>query len=359
MATPTVSTAILTGSTLAIAGANFGIKTTPAPVFFQPYTATTTGQTPFDVGFDTWTDLGGESVDMSQGVGGGSMLFDLTAENNAMPHVGVILPSNTSQVYTNFFIKFIKTGSPTVIDPHIKWTRTAPRPVGATDSGLEDYETGPSKYYASIYFHPADGSSVEYCNAFWNESTGADHFSYGADTNFGGSAHSYSTNFITDWRNMESFHTMNTPTLQDGLESYYVDGQTVHYRPACYPLGASPDYFGFVQPIAGVDIPDTEDVPPVSEFRDWKYVVSRMYVDNTQARVFLAAESTAAAVTKKFLLPPSAWAAGAITATDASSIPSGYNYAYVTNSAGETNTNGRAITGGSSFQPAWARNANQ
>jgi hypothetical protein len=73
-----------------------------------------------------------------------------------------------------------------------------------------------------------------------------------------------------------------------------------------------------------------------------------MYIDvgsQSIADVFLSNSPTLAGVTQKFLLRPTSWASTGIAATDATNIPSGYRYAYVTNTSGETNSSGAPVSG--------------
>jgi hypothetical protein len=71
--------------------------------------------------------------------------------------------------------------------------------------------------------------------------------------------------------------------------------------------------------------------------------LSHLYADNTRARVYLCNSSTAAGCTQKFLVAPSAWSGTSIT-TEGVNIPSGYNWVYVVNAAGEVNSSGYEFT---------------
>ena len=106
----------------------------------------------------------------------------------------------------------------------------------------------------------------------------------------------------------------------------------------------SSQYIGFVQPIPSIDLANPTD---------YDYAMSRVYIDvgpQSVAQVYLSDSSTAAGVKKKFILPASAWAADSVTVTDAASIPSGYQYVYVTNVSGETNSTG-FVLGGTQVKP--------
>jgi hypothetical protein len=85
---PTVLSAEQTGSTLVVKGSNFGVKSAPAPTFFQPFSALANGATPTAAGFDSWINRGGEAVTLADGVGGGSLRCDPEKANNAFPHIG-------------------------------------------------------------------------------------------------------------------------------------------------------------------------------------------------------------------------------------------------------------------------------
>lgn len=333
-----ISSAVQTGSTLVVKGSNFGTKSTPAPTFFQPFSGLTAGATPAAAGFESWVNRGGEAVTLADGVGGGSLRADPGKANNAMPHIGKYLPANTSEVKLSFYFKVY--GSSANSSTQMKFARAGVHVPG--DDGSEDYASSNAKFYPSIYF---DGNGVMGGNSIAaSYRSNTTPYNFYPDESGGGSTgvplrSQQSDTDFKQWVYAEVYYKLNDVGATNGIYKIALNGFVWHNRTAIQLRTQADQYLGFIQPIPAVELPNPTD---------FDYAISRVYIDvgpQAQAQVFLSDSPTAAAVTKKFTLPATAWAATGITVTNAASVPAGYKYVYVTNVTGETNSNGFVIGG--------------
>jgi hypothetical protein len=324
---PAITSAVLAGSTITISGGNFGVKTTPAPTFFQPFTGLANGATPTAAGFDSWVNRGGEAVTNADGVGGGSIRCNPVTANNAFPHIGRYLPAGVSELRIAFFFKVYGP-----VSEQVKFCRAG------TPSGdpVSDYGSTDAKLYPSIWAWNGSvgGNSVQ---ALWRTSGGT-VTSYYTDESGSGSSGipvaSQPTVSVQSWAFWDVTYRYNTVGASDGLFRIDLNGFRWQNRPAMQVRTNANQYMGYIQPIPSIDQ------------SPYDYAISRVYIDTgaqSVARVFLSNSATLAGVTQQFLLPATAWSATGITVTNASSIPSGYNYVYVTNPSGETNATGRVL----------------
>ncbi len=326
-----VSSAVKSGSTVTVSGSGFGTKSTAAPFFFQPFTGFSGGETPTAAGFDSWINRGGEAVYMADGVGGGSLRCDPVAASNAFPHIGKYLPASVSELLVAFYFKLY--GSPASSN-QMKFCR-AGTPGG--DPHL-DYASTDAKIFPSIWVYSGPqigGNSVQ---AQWFQSGGAIQ-SYYTDESGGGSSGiplgSQPSVDAGQWVFAEVRYRYNDVGSANGLLRIDLNGFRWHERPAIQPRTSAGQYMGFIQPIPSID----EAL--------FDYAISRVYIDTgsqSVAQVFLSDSSTASGVTKKFLLPASAWSDSSITVGNAASIPSGYDYLYVVNPSGQINSAGRVLS---------------
>ena len=334
---PTVSSAVQTGSTLVVKGSNFGIKSAPAPTFFQPFTGLSAGATPAAAGFDSWINRGGEAVTLADGVGGGSLRCDPGVANNAFPHIGKYLPANTSEMRLSFYFKLYGSSSTW---RQLKFARAGVRSGG---DGAADYSSTDAKFYPSLFIGETNVLGQNSVHAEWRTSGGAISTYYPDESGSGQTGLSLSSQPTVDtsqWVFAEVYYKFNDVGSSNGVFKITLNGYTWHNRTAAQIRTSAGQYMGYIQPIPSIDL----DGSPT----DYDYAMSRVYIDvgpQSQAQVFLSDSPTAAAVTKKFVLPANAWAADGITVTNAASIPSGYKYVYVTNVLGETNSNGFVIGG--------------
>lgn len=332
-----ISSAVQDGSRLVIKGSNFGVKSSPAPTFFQPFSGLSAGATPAAAGFDSWINRGGEAVTLADGVGGGSLRCDPGKANNAFPHIGKYLPANTSEFRLSFYFKLYGSSS---TYRQIKFVRAGVRSGG---DGAADYGSSDAKFYPSLFVGGNGILSANAVHAEWRTAGGVISSFYPDETGSGQSgltlsAQPSNTDTVGQWVYAEVYYKFNDVGVANGVFKTSLNGYVWHNRTSVQIRTNANQYIGFVQPIPSIDL----DGSPT----DFDYAMSRVYLDvgpQSQAQVFLSDSATAAKVTKKFMLPPTAWTNDSITVSDAAQIPSGYKYVYVTNVNGETNASGFAL----------------
>lgn len=354
-ATPTISSASLSGSTLTISGSNFDTKTTAAPHFFEPMTSVSDGVSQSSLGFydnNNNETKGAFAIVSGDGVGvGAKSLFKTIAGSGLadnggwFPHLGVTLPANTTQAYASFDIKIRPTlgTNPDITKGSLQLK--GPRAgvyFGAGSDNQDNYNAQP--HLASTLFIKPNGA--------WSsggDSNGNTSYAYAEqppspdiDGDIGsghvGTAALYPDNWSTwdGWNHWEVYFKFNTAGSSDGEITYWVNGKQIQSYTAVNARSSSSQYLQYMT------------IWPGFAFMhgiDWDFFVSRVYIDTTQARVRLGNASTLSACTNLFIVPSSSWASGSITANTAAK-PSGYDWVYVTNSTGETNVSGFAYSAG-------------
>lgn len=334
-ANSTISSAAQNGATLVVKGSNFGVKSAPAPTFFQPFSAVANGATPTAAGFDSWVNRGGEAVTLADGVGGGSLRCDPEKANNAFPHIGKYLPANTTEMRLSFYFKLYGSSS---VARQLKLARAGVRSGG---DGAADYGIADAKYMSSLFI---DGNRLGQNSTHieWRNLAGQTTSYYPDEPGAGSSGISLSVQPTVDtsqWVYAEIYYKFNDVGVANGVDKITLNGFTWHNRTATQLRTSASQYIGYVQPIPSIDLPNTSE---------YDYAISRVYIDvgsQSQAQVFLSDSPTVAGVTKKFVLPATAWASDSITLSNVASVPTGYKYVYVTNVTGETNANGFVMGG--------------
>lgn len=340
-ASSAISSVVQDGSRLVVKGSNFGVKSTPAPTFFQPFTGLANGATPKQAGFDSWINRGGEAVTLADGVGGGSLRCDPEKASNAFPHIGKYLPSGTQEMRVSFYFKLY--GSSTKMR-QLKFVRAGVRSGG---DGAADYSSSDAKIYGSLWIDKSNVLGANSWLAEWRTANNVVTTRYPDETGAGGTGlplSSQPTTKTSDWVFAEVYYKFNDVGVANGVFRGALNGYTWHDRTALQIRTSASQSLTFVQPIPSMDLD--------GDTREYDYALSRVYIDvgpQSKAQVYLSDSATAAKVTKKFLLPPTAWTNDSITVTDAAQIPSGYKYVYVTNVNGETNANGFPL--GSAVSP--------
>jgi hypothetical protein len=338
IAAPSISSAVKVDNEIIIYGAGFGSKSSAGPTFFQPFTDLAEDDTPDDAGFDSWVDRGGEVVTLLDGVGGGSLRADPELANNAFPHVGRYLPSGTQEVYLRFYFKLYQNATPPLIDgAQLKFARAG---VSSGIGPVEDYYMAASKFSQSLYIGSANSLGENSVMFEWRD-TEDTHTYYPEDTGGGGSGVATSELDTSTWVYAEVHYKLNDVGVANGIGRTTLNGFDWHNRTALEPRTSSGEDIDYIQPIPSIDLGQDDQLD------DYDYAISRVYIDtgaDSAAHVYLCNTSTAAACTKKFVLPPTAWTSGTDITVTAENIPSGYNWVYVTNAAGEVNSSGFAYT---------------
>lgn len=342
-ADPTISGASLSSGTLTITGSNFGSKSTAAPVFWQNFSTTTTGDSVIDAGYADMSAYGAGAwdsvdVDMAKGrqAGLGALKF-LTGPGDgnreSFPHVA-IQGLDTPELYHSYWFKITRTVSGAATGPfQIKGPRAG--------NGLW---YGDDPKMTSSFYPVADLSTYDYTNLSWRNSSGVELGSIGgqADDNDQFPVPAYKTGWNSaGWNFIQTWEKMNSVGSANGFQRVSINNKAVtgmitaneNNQPVLNPG----ENFNFVYLIPGVDL-------PASDLSEYELLFAEHYVDTTPQRVMLGNASSLSAVTGGTMCIPTAWSTG-ITCT-AANIPSGYDWAYVTNELGETNATGFAYTAG-------------
>jgi hypothetical protein len=342
-AQPSISSAVLNGSTITISGSSFGTKSTAAPHKFQPFTTTTQGQEWDDVGFDFFaTGASGDTpgntneCDMTDGVGGGSWMHGKPDNNSeSFTHFGHNLPAANNALYVSYWVKITRIGTPTIPGGFWQYKGIRSGPRRGSDPIADMYQ-GPIYFNFSHYTpnDPLDALSGPTAYTGCGEGCGT--------TTYPDPPGSISdVQFINgEWHFCEIYYQMDDFGMANGLMQVRFDGTQHHNLTGLTIKTAPTDYLGYVQYNPG--FAHDEDLAGAV----WEGRYSRIYTDITRSRVFLGNASSLASCTGRFLLPPSAWSTTAITVTNATSIPSGYNWVYVSDSNGQINATGYAYTTG-------------
>jgi hypothetical protein len=216
----------------------------------------------------------------------------------------------------------------------LKFVRAGVRSGG---DGAADYASSDAKFYPSLFIYSNQLGANSF-HAEWRTASGGISSFYPDESGAGQSGLAVSSQPTVDtsqWVYAEVYYKFNDVGVANGVFKTALNGYVWHNRTAAQIRTSAGQYLGYVQPIPSMDLDGNTN--------DYDYAMSRVYIDvgpQSQAQVYLSDSATAARVTKKFVLPATAWADGAITVTDAAQIPSGYKYVYVTNVTGETNVNG-------------------
>jgi len=356
-AQPTIASAQLTGSSLVITGANFGTKGSAAPFFYQDFT-TRNGESDGDLllgyanqrpyssnsyGSSTTVDTG-----MGRTAGRGALKLDIAAgAADYFPHIavntsntgrGTLTSQNTDELYISYWVKFeLVSGTPASSPIQIKSVRSG---TGAPTTNY--YSNYPM--YVSNLWPKGDASGYAYSYQETRDSanvtSSGEHFD-AADTSMwvpGG------------WNFVEIWQKYNTPGVADGFFKYKINGVAIDKQieaPSFNAIlvrksGDGAKHYDYTMLVPGVDVSGHTST---SKYR---LLFSEHYIDTSPQRVMLGNASTLAANKGGLLCPPSSWSNGSLTVT-AANIPAGYNWVYITNSAGETNANGVAIGGSSAI----------
>lgn len=345
----------LVGSALEITGSGFGTKPgTAAPIYFQPFLGLTNGANISTAGID-YSDSSSPVpvITTAVGVGTGSVgsiVTHIQGLTQSAPdwasRYGIDLDTPVQEIFVNQWMRLDKVAGTLTNPMQIKGIRTGmtndpddgerygtqPRLSGSTwmpDSGVWDTSRGDSTFLAYV---PSTGGEVG------NFGPGHDSTVTPYSTpNEDGEAMPFSDPPVTgwgQWYNHQLHHRLNDYGSANGfmslswgarerirvanLEAVTIPGQLLGW------VSFSP----FFDQTAAADI----DV-----------FISRIYVDSTQARVFLGNAATIGACTDgHFMLPPTSWADGTINVTHCANMPVGYDWVYVVKSDG-TVSNGFSI----------------
>lgn len=315
---PSITSATMSGGTITVNGTNFGAKDTAAPLIFMPFTSGTDGQSTTDAGFDLieGNNANNATLDTSSGIGGGSIRCLDTDES--FHEFAKSFPS-TDQLLASMWFRIRPTDAGgTSTNLQVKLMRSAT--LSDANGGDKPYYYLP-KYGFSAWLNGPDMVGGFQSN-FWSVANGemAEYF-FEPD---------YPDTTYSEWTYIEVYYRLNTIGQADGVQQIsmnnrlYTDGHNRQIKTQDF------EHLEYLMPFPGV----------ADDTGAWTGEVSRIYGDNTRARVFLGNASTLAACTGRFMLLPTAWSGSTITASNATNIPSGYSWVYVVNDNGDVNDNG-------------------
>ena len=138
------------------------------------------------------------------------------------------------------------------------------------------------------------------------------------------------------WVSWEAYYRFNDLGQKNGVQEVTLGGRTVAAITDHAVRTQANEYLGFVQ--------FTPGITNGSAGADWQVRLSRCYIDTTRARIWLGNAATADACTGRFLIRPTAWSDGAISAT-VERRPKGYDWVYLCTADG-------AMSGSGAAQPA-------
>jgi hypothetical protein len=265
---------------------------------------------------------------MADGVGGGSIRSVDGAES--FHEYAKLMESGYTEAFAAVWIKM--SGVAPFTDRQVKLMRMGPQ---------DDHGSGQKLYYHAPKFgfssHPGASSFVGGLQANFWEADGTERASY----HYLGDGASYDADYSV-WTCVETYMRFNTIGLSNGVQQIETNGRLVCDKNDRYGRTANDQFLDYFMPFPG--IANNEGTGPTTT------LISRPYCDvgpTCRARIWLGDAPTAAACTKKFIVPATAWAADGISGT-AQNLPSWALYAYVTNKNGVTSVTGTAVTDGSS-----------
>lgn len=342
-----ITSANLVGSTLTVGGSGFGTKPTPSPIKFLSWDGLTPGApaaTVFDaIEFVNYTSPSTNFiVEGGQGPGGSNNLrmnLNLTTTGEWFPHHEFDLGSVDS-FYMSYWMKAVDvTGNPLPSGAQLKFFR-----AGTSAGTPVDNYNSFFKFESSLrQWGTPDTANID----FW--SIVENLIVFMTNDNGGEVAPLFDDGL---WHLMEIEVTNNTPGSTDGLLKIWVDNVMILDGDGMSCRNDISQHFNFMQHNPGWAGSLT--------YNDWIGREARHYIDSSKCKTYLGNASTAAACTRKYLLPMSSHSSTGIVATDATNIPSGHDWVYVVDDTGTVNSSGYAYTGSvSTFQPVFAKNSNQ
>jgi hypothetical protein len=269
---------------------------------------------------------------MADGVGGGSFLHDCASGSERFNHVGHYL-SNLDQVLVSYWLRVRRVGSTNSnhLDAQFKGIRVA---CGSTSDTTAMYGNTPKYNFSAFWDNTtlAGGEPAGHYYVTGGSETG--DFTNGPTFN--------STNLCNDaWWYIETDYELNSVGSANGVQRIlYIDptkGTVQHYNVTNRQIRTlANEHFTFVMYTPGMA---NDPSATAADIPHYEVRLSRIYADNSRMRIFLGNASTLSACTGRFMLPPITWGDTVITAT-AHGIPSGYNWAYVSNASNVINSSG-------------------
>lgn len=319
-----VSGTLTSGQAVTVSGADFGAKTTAAPLKFDQFEGTV-GESMVDRG---WSAYGGATatVSASRAHGGTrSALSPLPAGTEAFD--GAYLPlSNLTTVYSSIWFYWDRVPSGAATGGEIfKWIRIS----AAASPGTDPYHGVPQ------FRSQAQPAGAGWCYDELNP-----------NDSLGGSGFVQTDCAIfptrNDWTRMDVLYTLSSPpgTANGTLRTWYNGTLSMDQ------VGVVTRASGIADSLTSILLPQMASLAGSSS--SYEFSVDDVYIDSTPARVEICNASTFAAASHCEVQPATSWAASSIVITlnRGSFGASDTAYLYVLDSSNAPNSAGFAVTFG-------------
>lgn len=341
-----ITSAILSSGVFTITGSDFGTKPTPiAPLVFKPLVGFADGLDIEDAstGYAAvqYTDSPTPptrpkpAIYNADGIGGAAVRtqgrsYTASETQDVVNHVGVILSGTHKELIVNIWHKLTVTaGTPnSVLVKYMRGGMLNPADATSLEAGYHYRPKMGGMYYmnSSGTYDTSDASNFR---LYVYSSSGTDEWN--VDMNQGSAPYPVPTTAWGQWWNDESHFKFNDYGSSNGFARLTVNNKLAVVQTNINPVqDAGTIGFQFITP--------TPDISSGSGLgADFDIYHSRLYIDTTEARVFLGNASTIGACTGRFMLGPTAWATGSITAEAAcfsNTVPATWDWVYVVKSDG-------------------------
>jgi hypothetical protein len=278
-----------------------GARSVNAPVFFQDFTTTTTGQSAASLGYgrgagqpvvvDMTEGLDARSGSLKWETGAGSDVGGGIAE--AFPHVYNLLPPGSLQVIRAVSMKLVKTRSTS--------GQTGPMQLKSFRAGTTSpsdstpFYSGQPAFKTSLYINASHGDFTSVFSTWESLGNTVDHTLWSAAT---------PTWHVGGWNHFKVIFSHNTLGSADGRITYWINGVCVLDRRDCAPRTAADQALQYIQLLPGFDFKVGDE---------WTVRYANDYIDNQLSRVELTDNATYSNSTRWALQPVLAWSDSTIT----------------------------------------------
>lgn len=331
----------LVGSTMTIYGALFGSKAIVAPHFFRSWVGAIAGLTWQQAGYtrsrtDNFTNSARTVT--GQGLGGASAMkitcrqgVDGNTDDGVFTLPQLDLPANCTRIFFSQWMRFYcLEGAPIADDSHQVQIKGPRAGVFSGDGTHPENNYGTSPHMSASLFTCFSWANRDLSNLV-------------AEFPGTGELSSWSQNMTplpvgfahNQYFNWEGAYILNDVGVANGVEWHRINGALTNLKTNIQNRTASGQHLDFLIPHPALENMSAGYAPKT---RNWDVFFSRPYVDagpDMLAGVFMGNASTIEACTGgRFRCPPSAWAADSVTVTDVESVPTGYDWVYLTKSDG-------------------------
>lgn len=323
-----ISGLFIHGQSVTISGSGFGTKSPAAPLVWNNHESCTSGvDIVVGCGYDDEDSDGSKAyiqTDRSYGQGTKSARMNYaTGRDSMFPRIGNNIPGGALEVYATYqtyYTRYAGPGDSTFI---FKWSR----------GGANPPYSGSPRFYETI--RPGVDLNLRSFDAGFNTSTGTTWAQNDADYSLGQSGNK--------WNRVEYHYKLSNPagTANGAFEQWVNSTKNINLVDRVTRLssesGKTIDYI--MTPFDGSDSYGTEN--------GYYFWMDDTYIDITLSRVEICSGSTWTTRGKCDIQLPTTWDANGqkiVITINQGAIPiSSHRYLYVSDSSGNTNSNGYAI----------------